>query len=579
MDGFVLFVPGKRGGNNRPISTRIVKRHGGKPPATKLDRSIRHAQVADGFGMAGGPGTLFARTRIHCLPSANGGRHLCDQYLGPDQGSLVGKCGFFSLELILPMNPLKWIVVALIAAAALATAGHALLNKRDPKAAWGWIAVCLISPIAGPLLYLLLGINRIHTRARMLHRGRRFSLRLDFAHNDDEKASTISSLHVAKEFTELARISGAVTKRPLLAGNRIDILHNGEEAYPAMLTAIESAKRFVYLTTYIFDTDEIGRRFIARLAHAVERGVDVRIMVDGIGELYSIPHAGTLLSKHGVRFARFLPPKLVPPTLHINLRNHRKILVVDGHVAFTGGMNIGERHLAEEHQNPSRVVDVHFRLGGPVVAEIQRIFLEDWDFITGEHSVISPTPPLGAGTAICRAIAEGPNEDLDRLPAILSGAISAARQSISIMTPYFLPPRGLIGALQAAALRGVNVSVILPARNNLPFVHWASRNMLWELLERGVRIYYQPPPFVHTKLLVVDEHYTQIGSANLDPRSLRLNFELVVEVYDGEFARALASHADRARRRSREVSLEEVDRRPLPTRMRDALAWLFTPYL
>jgi cardiolipin synthase len=162
---------------------------------------------------------------------------------------------------------------------------------------------------------------------------------------------------------------------------------------------------------------------------------------------------------------------------------------------------------------------------------------------------------------------------------VLVGAVAAARSRVAIMTPYFLPPPGLSAAMEAAALRGVEVDVILPAKNNLPFVDWAARNMLRELLRWGVRVYYQPPPFVHSKLFIVDGHYAQIGSANLDPRSLRLNFEFVVEVYDTSFAAQLAEHFTAAKGRSQELSVADLDARSLPVKTRDALAWLFSPYL
>jgi cardiolipin synthase len=158
-------------------------------------------------------------------------------------------------------------------------------------------------------------------------------------------------------------------------------------------------------------------------------------------------------------------------------------------------------------------------------------------------------------------------------------AVSAAQSHISIITPYFLPSRELIAALQATALRGVGVTIILPSKNNLPFVHWAMRNMLWELLVWGIRVFYQPPPFVHTKLFVVDNHYAQVGSANIDPRSLRLNFELAVEVFDRGFVDILTDHIEKCRKHSTEVSLKDCDSRGLPVKIRDALAWLFSPYL
>jgi cardiolipin synthase len=224
------------------------------------------------------------------------------------------------------------------------------------------------------------------------------------------------------------------------------------------------------------------------------------------------------------------------------MRNHRKILVVDGEVAFTGGINIGDRHLADRLDNRKRVVDMHFRLSGPVVAQIENVFWRDWRFITGEPVPDGRPAATRAGASLCRTVAHGPDEDLDRLTALLVGAIGLAERRVAIMTPYFLPPRELIGALQAAALRGVAVDVILPAQNNLPYVHRATRHMLWELLKRGVSVYYQPPPFVHSKLLLIDEGYAQIGSANWDARSLRLNFELTVEIFDVRFVSVAARH-------------------------------------
>jgi len=468
-------------------------------------------------------------------------------------------------------DALSWALVALWAVAALGAAGHALLNKRDPRAALGWIGVSLALPLAGPLLYFFFGVNRIRARAKTLP-GR-------VAARKAQPPCAPSHRALPAEFSELARISDAISGFKLTAGNDIEILHNGEEAYPAMLREIEAAAGHVFLSTYIFETNRTGRKFTEALGRAVVRGVEVRVIIDGIGNLYSHPRAARLLAEKGVKVATFLPPRLVPPAVHINLRNHRKILVVDGRAAFTGGMNIGDRHLVERWDNPARVVDTQFRLTGPVVGQLQELFLEDWSFVTGRELNRFPADCAERGTAECRTIAEGPDEDLDKLLSLLVGAVSAARRRVAIMTPYFIPPRELVGALQAAALRGVEVVIILPAKNNLPFVHWASRNMLWEVLQHGVRVLLQPPPFVHSKLLVVDGHYAQVGSANADPRSYRLNFELVVEVYDREFAGILDRHFETVRERSHEVTLAEVDGRSLPARVRDGLAWLLTPYL
>jgi len=477
------------------------------------------------------------------------------------------------------MNLLKLILIVIHIPAALTAAAHALLYKRDPRAAWGCIGACLFVPLAGPLFYFMFGINRIQTRAHKLEQKSPFRIRIGYERADNDDESPSLSILTVPEFSEIAHISEAVTRRPLVDGNSIEPLHNGEAAYPAMIAAIENAERALYLSTYIFDTDNKGRQFIDALVHAAKRAVDIRVMVDGFGELYSTPRAIALLKKGGVRNARFLPPKMIPPSLYFNLRNHRKILVADGHTGFVGGMNIGDRHLVNVQENSERVVDLHFRLRGPIVSQIEHVFLEDWRFTTGEKTVPSTSAEVGAGKAICRTIVDGPNEDMDKLALILLGAISAARERILIMTPYFLPSREMIAALQTAALRGLEVAVVLPEKSNLPFVQWATSNMLWEILQKGVRVYYQPPPFVHTKLFIVDDYYVQIGSANIDPRSLRLNFELAVEIYHQPTAELLTAHIFENIKRSREMTLEEIDARPFTIRTRDALAGLFSPYL
>ncbi|MFM9817760.1 UNVERIFIED_CONTAM: PLDc N-terminal domain-containing protein [Spiribacter pallidus] len=470
------------------------------------------------------------------------------------------------------MQPLQWIVLALIALVSTGSALHALLYKREPPAAFAWIATCLLFPVVGPVLYYLFGINRVRTRARQL--------RQPLGYNPDRTDHDAPPVPAA--FRTQAQISGAVAGLAITAGNHIKPLSGGEQAYPAMLEAISGARHRVYLSTYIFESNHSGERFITALSAAHQRGVDVRVLLDGAGEWYSWPRARRALRRAGIATVRFLPPRLLPPNPVINLRNHRKLLIIDGREAFTGGMNIGDRHLMDRPRGRRGVRDLHFRIEGALTTQLEQVFLDDWAFASDAAPTPPtplPPPPAGAGTALARTLVDGPNEDLQRLTMVLVGAVAAAREHIAIMTPYFLPPRELVAALQAAAVRGTRVDIVLPGRNNLPFMHWATRNMLWELVKWGVRVYYQDGAFDHTKLLVVDGHYTQLGSANLDPRSLRLNFEVVVEVYDEHFGAAMASHVERARDASERVTLESLDARPLLPRIRDAIAWLFTPYL
>lgn len=470
------------------------------------------------------------------------------------------------------MQPLEWIAIIGVLAMSIGAALHALLFKREPAAAFAWIAGCLLFPVLGPILYYFIGINRVRVRAQRL---RSSGLAVS--------QSTPSGLpaDIPATFSTQAQISNAVTGLPMTHGNAISKLIGGEAAYPAMLDAIDQAEHRIYLSTYIFESNQTGQDFVDRLAQASKRGVDVRVLLDGAGEWYSWPPIRWAMRRRGVPYARFLPPRLIPPSPLINLRNHRKLLLIDGHTAFTGGMNIGDRHLTNRPPPKQGIRDVHFRIDGSLTNQLEQVFLDDWEFATKQRNAPAPaTPlPLQQPGALCRAIIDGPDEDLHRLTMVLVGAVAAAREQIAIMTPYFLPPRELVAALQAAAVRGTRVDIILPGKNNLPFMHWATRNMLWELVKWGVHVYYQDGVFDHSKLFVVDRHYTQVGSANLDPRSLRLNFELVVEVYDTDFGATMAEHIETARQTAHRITLEELDDRPLLPRIRDATAWLFTPYL
>ena len=459
---------------------------------------------------------------------------------------------------------LEPLIVALYVLCATFSAVHALLTKPDPRSALGWIVTSWLLPFAGTILYLLFGVNRVRTRARQLRAGL-----TSFGSTIDRPAEDFA--------TQLTRIGDAVTQRPRLPGNQVVALENGENAFPLMLEAIRTARHSVWLSTYIFETDPVGREFIDALAAAVTRGVQVHVLVDGIGEWYSWPHAVRLLRHAGVRAARFLPPRLAMPVFSLNLRNHRKLLIVDGETGFVGGMNIGGREVGKAHQR--RMADLHFRVVGPAVSQLAECFAADWQFAAGVTLDLPPGSQANAGDCICRVITEGPDEDSDKLLFVILGAISVAHRQVLIMTPYFIPPPELTAALQTAALRGVEVCLVLPAQSNLRYVDWATRRWLPPLLERGMEIYLQPPPFSHTKLIVIDGSYAQIGSANIDPRSLRLNFEVAVEVYDDAVCAQLAKYVLSARDHAARLPAGPLPATSLAGRLRDSLFWLLSPYL
>ena len=434
----------------------------------------------------------------------------------------------------------------------------------------GWIIACLFIPYGGPVAYFIFGINRVRTRARGL---RRPILTVNY---ESAQSRTPSSDAIGKG---LDTVGQRVTGRALSDNNAINVFHNGERAYPAMLASIEKAKYQILLATYILKTDQTGDSFADALGAAAARGVDVMVLIDGVGEMYSRKKPSKLLRRLGVSVGRFLPPRLIPPSIYVNLRNHRKLLVVDNDVAYAGGMNISDDHTSVPGKQ-RRITDVHFSLRGAVVAELAAVFHDDWHFATGQSvKAVEHPPPSSDGHARCRVVPDDPDDQLDTLTLTIQGVVSGALDSIDIMTPYFLPSRELIASLQAAALRGIRIRVVLPAKNNLFYVHWANRNLLAELIEWGIEICYQPAPFCHSKLFCVDDEYCLIGSANLDPRSLRLNFELGVEIFSAPLNTELRAHIDEVAARSKSVTMEELQARSIPVRLRDSFVNLFSPYL
>lgn len=461
------------------------------------------------------------------------------------------------------------------------TAGHAILHKRDPRAGFGWVVTCLIFIGIGPFLYWIFGTNRIRTHAKKLYRQGLWSHQTQTGSENWGLRFSKKNLFDSDPYSGLFEVSERVNRHLLMVGNKIQILQNGEETYPAMLEAIRRSKKFIYLSTYIFDSDSTGKIFIDALVKAKDRGVQIWVMVDAFGERYGYPPISRLLKEAGIKTARFLPLTFSLNTLHFNLRNHRKILVVDGKVGFTGGMNIRKRHWVTEPGEKPPVSDIHFKIEGPVVLELQEVFLEDWYFATRESLpwLSAPAAVHLPGKSACRVVSGGPNEDFEKISWILLGALAWAKKRIQIMTPYFIPDRVMIYALNTAALRGVKIEIILPQKNNLPFVGWASRALLWEMLQNNIQFYYQPRPFSHSKLFIVDESYALIGSSNWDARSFRLNFELDVEIYDPAVAESLSAHFNRVKTRSSKISLEDINKDSLAIRFRNSFFKLFSPYL
>jgi cardiolipin synthase len=451
---------------------------------------------------------------------------------------------------------------------ALGVTAHAVLHKRDPGSAMAWIGLAWLAPFFGSVLYLLLGINRVRRRARSMRTQRPAPV----AARPGWTAARQDHL------VRLERTGAQLTQRPVDNGNRVQVMRDGDDAYPRMIAQIEAARASIALSSYIFRTDSAGARFIDALVAAAARGVAVRVLIDGYGGGYFRSSAYRRLRSAGIPAARFLHSPWPWRMPFLNLRSHKKILAIDGRVGFTGGLNIGAENLIRlQPRHPVR--DTHFLVEGPVVAQLVDAFADDWFFVTGEalageawFPAIDPDGPSAA-----RAVTSGPDQDLEKIELLILEAIGTAQTRIRIMTPYFLPDDRIITALALAAMRNVDVAIVLPEHSNHPTIDWATRTQIGPLLAAGCALWTHPAPFDHSKLMTVDGLWCLVGSANWDIRSFRLNFELVLEVYDSDLAQRLDAlmHASQVDR----LSPRSLAGRRLPALLRDGAARLLLPYL
>lgn len=454
----------------------------------------------------------------------------------------------------------------------LIVTAHILLTKRDTAAATGWIGICWLMPYMGSLLYLCLGINRVRRRAQKLREDmspEETAFLMQWSHNSEG-----SFMH------PLVTMLDKLTNMPLLQGNKIECLHNGDHAYPLMLEAIQQAQHSIILCSYIFRFDRTGREFMKALVAAHGRGVEVRVLVDGVGSGYLYSATAHYLRHYHVRCARFMHSLWPWRMPFINLRNHRKILVIDGRIGFMGGLNIGaENVLHNPTRRPIPVADTHFRLEGPVVQQLSEVFARDWAFTTGEvleGTEYFPTP-IAAGDVPARVVTSGPDMDFEKVEYTILQALTLARKHVCFMTPYFIPDDRFATELGLAALRGVRVDIVVPKASNHPIADYARNACLRRLVKSGCHIWLGAPPFNHSKLMTVDQGWSFIGSANLDRRSLRLNFEVNMTVHD----EATAAHLERfmISHHSHELTLDEIKAWSLLVRLRNGACRLLLPYL
>ena len=479
---------------------------------------------------------------------------------------------------------LLWGLIVLQAA----SVGLAILSeRREPAATIAWLMTVTFLPVVGILAYYALARTRFRRqfRARAAvneQADEALSMYVEQRLSDFDETLLRSLRPAQQAMVELAANSAQFRSGgPPSAGNAVRLFFDAKPKYDALKDAIRSAQSHVHLGYYIFNADGAGTEIRDLLAKRAAAGVEVRVLYDGVGSIHT-HRSGFFdeLTSAGGEAAAFLPPHFAKIIERVNFRNHRKIAVIDGAVGFVGGMNIGDEYLGlDPNTGPWR--DAHLRIDGPAVAALQRIFLTDWMFTTGRQAADEGYFPevAPAGEALAQIVASGPDCRWPTIQQLHFQAIATAASEILIATPYFVPDRSMLTALETAALRGVDVRVMLPRKTDVRIVTSAARSYYEELLEAGVRIFEFTGGFLHSKTIAIDGCYGSVGSANMDVRSFLLNFEASAFIHNDAFARELRDQFEADAQSCVEIDLDAFRRRPRFRKFGQSVAQLLSGIL
>ncbi len=457
-----------------------------------------------------------------------------------------------------------------------------LLDNRDPSSTVAWIMVLFLFPVVGIFLYLYIGRN--HRKQRTFIKKRKEDYVILNHLLSEQLCFTNYGELFKKSFNDtrgkIIPLLLRNTQSPVTTNNKIKVLQNGEATFSEMLAAINNAKEHIHMEYFIIKDSHIGRKFQQALIKKAKEGLEVRLIYDAVGSFRLKENFLKPLRDAGVDINAFLPVTLPFFGSRLNYRNHRKILVVDGRIGFVGGINIGDEYLGK-NKKLGFWRDTHLMIRGEAVYVLQGIFLTDWYFVSDESiDDLKYFPSQGyCGEKIVQIASSGPDSYWASIHQAYFSAINSSRDRIYITTPYLIPDQGILLALKTAALRGVDVRLLVPIKPDHKTVFWASKSHFEELLKAGVKIYQYGKGFVHGKVFIVDNNFVSIGTANLDIRSFDLNFEVNAFIYDKETNNKLARDFLEDLRVSREVLLEEYEKRPFLYKVAESIARVFSPIL
>ncbi|MEM9189514.1 MAG: cardiolipin synthase [Myxococcota bacterium] len=466
----------------------------------------------------------------------------------------------------LPVLEVGWIAVSAV---------YIILERRSSQATFAWIFALAFLPVVGILVYLMFGPRRYEKRKKRRARAHAAMRRRTVT----EKAVEHQVKPSATRLLALAEGAAGRPAHPRLGSVRL--IFGGKEKYEALAEDIRNAKHHIHLEYYIWETDTIGTRLRDLLAERAKEGIEVRVLVDGFGSSKAHDRFWKPLTEAGGRVVRFNAITLTRFRLSMtNFRTHRKIAVVDGRIAYTGGMNVTDVHTSEVSGDEAWR-DTHARIEGPAARGLQLVFFEDWHYATEdapEGDEYLPTD-LEEGEDLVQIVASGPDENLDAIHKLYFSSIAAAQERVLLTTPYFVPDESLMSSLITASLRGADVHILVPESGDVPLIAWAAKSYYPELLEAGVRIYEYGPTILHAKTLAVDNTLAIVGTANSDNRSFRLNFEVIAALYNSSHIEKIAKafHEDLAN--AKEMKEDQLKKKPFRMRLLVSGARLFSPLL
>ncbi|MGN7356521.1 cardiolipin synthase [Paenibacillus sp. SAF-054] len=457
-------------------------------------------------------------------------------------------------------------------------------ERRDAGATWAWLLVLSFIPIAGFMLYLLFAQNFRHIR--LFHWGdlKKIGVEEILLEQVEQIRSGTYDFHnkSASKNRDLIFMHLNNNHSMFTEENSVDIITDGQEKFDKLFKDIDAAKDYIHVQYYIIQNDTLGKKLIGILTQKAREGVKVRVLYDQLGSKKLTKKFFRDFRAAGGLAEAFFPSRLRLINLRLNYRNHRKLVIIDGEIGYVGGFNVGDEYLGLNSKF-GYWRDTHLRINGSAVYAMQIRFILDWNQASHHHS-ITYTPNLfprvgPAGEIGMQIVTSGPDSEFEHIKNGYIKMISSAKKSIYIQTPYFIPDASLLDALRIAALSGVEVKIMIPDKPDHIFVYWATYSYIGELLKTGATVYLYNNGFIHAKTIVIDEEISSVGTANIDYRSFKLNFEVNAFLYDDRISQRLTEVFDNDLRVSRQLTMQEYLERPRWIRIKESVARLLSPIL